>query len=84
MKTKFIFLFIIVAVAFVWLKFYPLRFDFYEESKAKNLADLIVLPVFAIAAVYYLTRKFSGKDINKTLLFKELLFSAALLSPPIS
>ncbi|WP_281846815.1 hypothetical protein [Olleya namhaensis] len=64
MKWKYILGFIVITILIIYIIFYPLRFEFYEDIKAKQIADYIVIPIFIILVFYDLFRNIKKGETN--------------------
>lgn len=69
---------ILLIVLCVFLIFYPLRFDFYEQLKAKKIVDLFFLPIVLIFLTNYVLKTIKKDDVNWKIFSKEILFAVAL------
>lgn len=79
MKTTYILVSaILLIVLCVFLIFYPLRFDFYEQLKAKKIVDLFFLPAVLIFLTNYVLKTVKKDDFHWKIFSKEILFAAAL------
>lgn len=47
---------ILIIVLIIYIIFYPLQFEFYENLKAKKIADFIFIPAFFLLVIYDLYR----------------------------
>lgn len=79
MKIKYILISIILIVISVFLIFYPLRFDFYEQIKAKRIVDIIILPLIFIFLINYVFKTVRKGDVNWKIFLKEILFSIIII-----
>ena len=43
---------ILIIILIIYIIFYPLQFEFYENLKAKKIADFIVIPIFFLLIIY--------------------------------
>ncbi|MCR8668060.1 hypothetical protein NO995_10230 [Aestuariibaculum sp. M13] len=70
MNWKFISGLILIIILIIYIIFYPLQFEFYENLKAKKISDFIVLPIFFLLIIYELFRniKKGEKEWKKYLL----------------
>lgn len=76
MKVKLILIITIsIIISSVFLVFYPLKFDFYEQLKAKRIVDIIVLPIFIIGLGNYIIKKVKNDGVNWKTFSKEILFA---------
>jgi hypothetical protein len=79
MKVKLITIITIsIIISSVFLVFYPLKFDFYEQLKTKRIVDIIVLPIFIIVLGYYIIKKVKNDGANWKTFSKEILFAIAI------
>ncbi|RTY85434.1 hypothetical protein [Flavobacterium sp. GT3R68] len=79
MKIKFILISaILLIVLCVFLVFYPLRFDFYEQLKAKKIVDIFFLPIVIILIINYIHKTVKKRDVNWKIFPKEILFAIVL------
>ena len=60
MKWKFILGLILIII----LIFYPSQFNFYEDLKAKQISDFIVIPLFGILILYDIYRNIKNGEKN--------------------
>jgi hypothetical protein len=79
MKIKYILISIILIVISVFLIFYPLRFDFYEQIKAKRIVDIIIIPLIFIFLLNYVFQTVRKGDVNWKIFSKEILFSIIII-----
>ena len=47
---------ILIIILIIYIIFYPLQFEFYENLKAKKIADFIFIPGFFLLVIYDLYR----------------------------
>ena len=69
---------IFIIILSIYLLFYPLQFDFYDQSKARHIVDLTFIPLFLVILIFDSTRKMRASGTRWKLLFKESLFALAL------
>lgn len=74
-QFKLLLIFVLVAVVFlVFVIFYPLQFDLYEQAKAKKGVDFVFLPLLAFLLIRYIVRK-ARKGVNPKGFAKEIAFA---------
>lgn len=79
MKLKYILVSaILLIVLSVFLVFYPLRFDFYEQLKAKRIVDIIFFPIVTTLLINYVFMHVKKGDVNWKIFPKEILFAIVL------
>jgi uncharacterized membrane protein len=79
MKIKRILVTTIVIIAFcVYLVFYPLKFDFYDQLKAKKIVDIILIPIVTIIFIRYVVKSAKEGDVNWKTFRKEILFGMVI------
>jgi hypothetical protein len=79
MRIKYILISItLLIVLSVFLIFYPLRFDFYEQTKAKRIVDILILPLVFIFLINYVLKTVRKGNVNWEIFPKEILFSIIL------
>ena len=69
---------ILIIILSVFLIFYPLKFDFYDQSKAKRLVDIFIIPLFLIAFGSYVIKIVRRGEIDWKKFSKEILFAIIL------
>ena len=69
---------ILIIILSVYLIFYPLKFDFYEQIKAKRIVDLFIIPFFLIIFGNYTIKIVKKGEIDWKKFPKEILFASTL------
>ena len=69
---------IFIIILSIYLLFYPLQFDFYEQSKARRMVDLTFIPLLLVILIFVIARKMRASGTRWKVLFKESLFVLAL------
>ena len=64
MNWKFISILILIIILIIYIIFYPLQFEFYENLKAKRIADFIVIPICCLLIIYDLFRNIKKGEKN--------------------
>ncbi|MDP5101824.1 MAG: hypothetical protein NWQ09_10890 [Nonlabens sp.] len=64
MNWKFISIMILIIILIIYIIFYPLQFEFYEDLKAKRIAEFIVIPIFSLSILYDLFRNLKKGEKN--------------------
>jgi hypothetical protein len=76
--TKILISAVVLIVLCVFLIFYPLRFDFYEQLKAKRIVDLFFLPIILIFLINYVLKTVKKGGVNWKIFPKEILFAIVI------
>lgn len=71
---------VLITIFSIYLLFYPLRFDFYDQSKARRFVDLFFLPIFLILMITVIARKIKANIARWKVFLKESLFALALFA----
>ncbi len=64
MNWKFISGLFLILLLIIYIIFYPLQFEFYENLKAKKIADFIIIPIFLVLIFYDLFRNVKKGEKN--------------------
>jgi|GEM_PF-5320991 len=62
--SRFIIILILIIALIIYIIFYPLRFEFYEDIRAKQISDFIVIPFFGILVTYDIFRNIKKGEKN--------------------
>ncbi|WP_394748056.1 hypothetical protein [Spongiimicrobium salis] len=80
MNWKSILVIILLVVLFIFIVYYPLQFEFYENLQAKKLADFIFIPFYGILVLYDLYKNIVQKERKWKKYFVDFLKSTAIFS----
>ena len=71
---------ITIVVCSVLLIFYPLKFDLYEQFKAKKIVDITLLPICGFFLARYIFLNIRKNNVNWKVFPKEILFAIFIFS----
>ena len=69
---------ILIIVLSVFLVFYPLRFDFYDQLKAKQIVDKVIFPTVIFFLGIYIFKMVKNGGVNWRKFPQEILFAIFL------